>query len=218
MNPYRRYLWILLLLPLVLWWIWPNGEEKIDADKKGSAVAVSTSRGKEGDLLKPAEQGKKAQTSQRRKEQSSSLSPKTPASAEVDAILLDESISHEQAATQLRQIAGDTSFPLPQREEAIQHGLNLSPAAFTDFAEGQADLPSELAGPLLREMINFNESPADQIRTYLALKDHADPEIAEQAREMLAFMVEDDERKETPERLEQLAREKIRELSQPKDP
>ncbi|MFM2297484.1 MAG: hypothetical protein RL117_1191, partial [Verrucomicrobiota bacterium] len=76
------------------------------------------------------------------------------------------------------------------------------------------DLPVELAGPLLREMINFNDSPADQLRTYLALKNHPDPEIAEQALEMLAFMVEDDAREKTPEQWEQMAREKLRKMEE----
>lgn len=154
-------------------------------------------------------------SARRREQKESQASGKTPSSAEVDAILVDESITDEQAAQKLREIAADDSFPLPQREEAMQHGLNLQPSVFGGFAETQSDLPVELAQPLLQSMINFNESPLDQIRTYLALKDHTDPEIAQQAWEMLAFMLKDDERKETPERLEQLAREKIEELSQP---
>jgi hypothetical protein len=210
----RSLVWCLLLLP-VLWWLWPH-EENAPRD---ALSRTSSSSPKQVEKI-PGTNGEKAErekTARRRDTKSSNLAPSTPASAEVDAILVDESMTHEQAAQRLRDIAADPSFPLPQREEALQHGLNLQPSAFGGFAEAQSDLPVELAGPLLREMINFNDSPADQLRTYLALKNHPDPEIAEQALEMLAFMVEDDAREKTPEQWEQMAREKLRKMEEGKE-
>lgn len=211
----RRSLWWLLLLIPLLWLLGPKEKEEQSTTSEKAASTSTTSQQSKSVVAGSESNKEKGKTARHRDQNQEQGAAKVPPSAEVDAILVDESLTEEQAASKLRDIAGDASFPLPQREEALQHGLNLGPAAFGDFAEGQVDLPRELAEPLLQAMINFNESPVDQIRTYLALKNHADPEIAEQALEMLAFMVEDDERKETPERLEQLAREKIQMLSQP---
>jgi hypothetical protein len=214
----RRALWLIVLVIPLLWLLWPKG-----GHEGNEAQGIPLRKGATShELMDQASQaggtsGRNDKTSSRRGQGKSNLSSTSPSSAEVDAILLDENITDDQAAQKLRGIAADASFPLPQREEAMHHGLNLQPSAFGDFAEAQPDLPVELALPLLQSMINFNESPKDQIRTYLALKDHADPEIAEQALEMLAFMVEDDAREKTPEQWEQMAQEKLRKMEEEKE-
>jgi hypothetical protein len=147
-----------------------------------------------------------------RRKKAAAAVTQTPGCPEVDAILTNESLSTEAAGLQLHALAADHTRPLPNRLEALQHGLNLNIAIFGDLAE-QPDLPTELASHLLVEMINYNESPATQLRTYLALIHHPDEEVATQAREMLAFQVGDDLHEETPDRLAQLGREKLQSLA-----
>lgn len=129
-------------------------------------------------------------------------------SAEVDHLLSDDSISSEQAVEQLHALAMDPTLPIAHRLEALQHGLNLGIASFADFAQ-QPALPVELASCFLNEVINYNDSPPTQIRTYMALMDHPDEEVSSLAREMLAFQVDDDLNEASREQLIQLARKKL---------
>ena len=139
-------------------------------------------------------------------------------SAEVDEILSDQSITDEEAARRLRRIVENLSQPLKSRMEALQHGVTLSLPSFSGLAEQQPQLPVELAEIFLPEVMNWNDSPVDQVRTYLAWLDHPAEEIAAQSLENLRFMLEDDQAQETIQRLRQLAQEKIKELqSNPAD-
>jgi hypothetical protein len=61
-------------------------------------------------------------------------------------------------------------------------------------------------------VINYNESPEIQIQSYLALINHPDPEVSASATDMLAFIVEDDQREASPATLVQMAKQKLAEL------
>jgi hypothetical protein len=84
-------------------------------------------------------------------------------------------------------------------------------APFARFAE-VPDLPTELAALFLDAVINYNESPEIQIQSYLALINHPDPEVSASATDMLAFIVEDDQREASPATLVQMAKQKLAEL------
>ncbi len=132
--------------------------------------------------------------------------------AGVDRILANDAISHEQAALQLRELAMDSTRSTEERLEALQHGLNLNAASFADLAQ-QKDLPSELASHYLHEMINHSDSPSLQIRSYMALMDHPDAEVAGLAKDMLALEVGDEQRISTREKLLVVAQGKLAKLA-----
>jgi hypothetical protein len=128
--------------------------------------------------------------------------------AGVDRILANDAISHEQAALQMRKLAMDSTRPTEERLEALQHGLNLNAASFADLAQ-QKDLPPELASHYLHEMINHSDSPSLQIRSYMALMDHPDAEVAGLAKDMLALEVGNEEEEPNREKLLVAARSKL---------
>jgi len=205
----RQSLWFLLLLVPLLWWAWPSGKnsapgaEPAPAQNQKSPAAGGSPA---ADAAGPA------RTRSASRQQLASKPPKLPAeSPEVDRILINDSITNEQAAVRLHAIAMDRTRPTAHRLEALQHGLNLGIESFASFAE-QADLPPELASHFLHEIINYNDSPATQIRSYIALMDHPDEEISALAKEMLAFQVGDDLHETSREQILQLARQKLADL------
>jgi len=214
MKSYRQIVWVALLLVPLLWWAWPDADEpSLDESRPGvegqGEVLSST------ETPSASEEGPRRTRADPRDPAAKPL--EAPASPEVDEILVDESITIEQAAVRLRALASDTTQTKAHRLEALQHGLNLGIEAFADFAEqaDQAELPAELASHFLDEIINYNDAPATQIRSYVALIDHSDVEVRELALEMLRFQVGDDLHEESLERLKEMAREKIQALENP---
>lgn len=202
MNAYRRFLWIFLLIVPVLWLAWPSN------DKAGRE------EGPEAGLA-----AKKHQLADGKVETGPRIGPRrdrgegVPANlASVDRVLANDGISNEQAALRLCDIASNPSNPVEERLEALQHGLNLHTETFADFAQ-QKDLPSELASHFLHEIINHDEAPAIQIRSYMALMDHPDAEVADLAKEMLALEVGDEDRLSTREKLLVVGKGKLAKLA-----
>ncbi|MGA0900413.1 MAG: hypothetical protein ACO3SO_08410 [Luteolibacter sp.] len=111
----------------------------------------------------------------------------------------------------LRKLAADRSIPLAQRVDALEHGLNLDVAAFSDFA-AMDQIPAEMAIVLIEEVMNENSQPAIQIQIYMDLLSHPDPAVSTEAKEMLAFMVEDDFEEADLAGLMQMGRQKLDEL------
>lgn len=211
MKSYRKSLWGILLLVPLLWWAWPSSKTTTAGDDLPPAESPSTVHTPASD--NPTGNGGPSRTRAARQQQAPKiLTP--PSSPEVDHILVDESISTAQAAEQLCAIAMDTNHTTAHRLEALQHGLNLGIESFAGFAE-QPDLPAELASCFLDEVINYNDSPATQIRSYIALIKHPDEEVSALAKEMLAFLVEDDNQEASNEKLIQMGREKIQALTTP---
>jgi hypothetical protein len=185
MKTYRQFLWIILLLIPLFWWAWPSGD-KTGQDKdsqSGSGAGKHLLDAKPGMVTRRMRDGGDP----------SELSG-------VDRILADDGISHKQAALQLRELAMNPMSSVEARLEALEHGLLLDADSFADFAQ-QKDLPSELASHYLQKIINQNDSPAIQIRGYMALMDHPDAEVAGLAKEMLALEVGDEEQLSTREKL-----------------
>lgn len=129
----------------------------------------------------------------------------------VERILSDTSRTDLEAAAELSGIARRTDIALDERFEALAHGMNLDFNSFAGFA-AEPDLPVELAQPYLDELLNQNRTPILQIEGCIALLDHPDQEIREQAAEQLAFMVEKESLVESPDELKQAAAEKLEDL------
>jgi len=208
-----RYLLIVPLLLAGLWLAWPSPPKDGDsAANPTPPVAMSGDRG-----TSPLDNDPSGTTRPPRiKDRSlnnSDNGDNTEASARIERILGDDKISTTDAAVMLHAMAADTSLPVSARHEALQHGLNLDMTPFARFGEA-ADLPAELATEFLNAVINFNESPELQIKAYLALLNHPDPEVSESATDMLAFVVEDDQREADAATLVKMAQQKLLELSQ----
>jgi hypothetical protein len=204
MKPNRHLLWIFLLLVPLLWLAWPSGEKagREAETPPGEDARTQTPGGSARVTDGEADSNTRSRLSPRR------VSHLTG----VDRILADDAITHEQAALQLRKLAMNPGAPVEDRLEALQHGLNLHAESFADFAQ-QKDLPPELASHYLQEMINYNQSPIIQIRSFMDLMNHPDEEVAGLAKEMLALEVGDEEEESSPEELLVAARSKLAELA-----
>jgi hypothetical protein len=211
MKPYRRFLWILSLLAPLFWMAWPSGDNKAE-----QAVATPPGLGSKkqipsnGSRVKDDEGASRDRAGQLSRRLSDRPEPGDPAG--VDRILANDGISHEQAALQLRKLALDPTRSTADRLEALQHGLNLGIESFAGFAE-QADLPAELASHYLSEIINHNDSPATQIRAYIALMGHPDEEVSALAEEMIAIQVGDELQEASREKLLRIAQKELAELA-----
>jgi hypothetical protein len=208
----NRYqiLWILPAI-VVAWLLWPKRDSGSGGDA-GSEPAAAIVDGAGASEEDESSGSRSSSGRDRQPDKPSATAEQDHSSTDVDQIISDQSITDDEAARRLRGIVENPSLPLTTRMEALQHGVTLSLPTFTGLAEKQPDLPVELAEIFLPEVLNWNDSPADQVRTYLAWMDHPDQEIAAQSLESLRFMLADDEEKESPERLKQLAQEKIKEL------
>lgn len=131
----------------------------------------------------------------------------------VERILDDESISESGAAASFAEIAMRSDISLEERYEALAHGLNLDFPSFVDIPSDPA-LPVEMAQLYLDELLNYNQNPVIQIEGCVALLKHSDKEIQVQAREQLAFLVQDESLVDFPERLPAAAAERIKHLKE----
>jgi hypothetical protein len=198
-----RYLLIVPLLLAGLWFAWPSPPKNDDSANPTAAKPGSRA-------ISPSETDGAGNTRPTRvRERPPADTDET--SAQVSRILADDKISTADAAVMLHALAADASLPVAHRLEALEHGLNLDMAPFARFAE-VPDLPTELAALFLDAVINYNESPEIQIQSYLALINHPDPEVSASATDMLAFIVEDDQREASPATLVQMAKQKLAEL------
>jgi hypothetical protein len=199
-----RYLLIVPLLLAGLWFAWPSPPKNDDSAANPTAAKPGSR------AISPSETDGAGNTRPTRvRERPPADTDET--SAQVSRILADDKISTADAAVMLHALAADASLPVAHRLEALEHGLNLDMAPFARFAE-VPDLPTELAALFLDAVINYNESPEIQIQSYLALINHPDPEVSASATDMLAFIVEDDQREASPATLVQMAKQKLAEL------
>jgi len=209
MKKYFPYLGIAVIL-CVIWLVWPDKRGKDDSvvaqDEQQTSSASSSESGSQQGLPGKRSGGVPRDDGFPPQEKETFDSP------EVDMILTDTSITDEEAVRRLRQLVEDSTLRMSSRGEALRHGLNLSIDRFADMAEQSSDLPFELAEIFLAEMMNRNEVPVIQLRTYLALMNHPEQEMANQSLEQLRFMVGDDKHEETELRIIELAMQKINQL------
>jgi len=112
---------------------------------------------------------------------------------EIDAVLRDESIPQDNAARRLVALASDATVPNKIRNDALQHAMNLLPnGSFDSLAEmikTQAT-PPELLDLVFHEI--HNRPVEVQLPTALLLMQRSGEQVAQQARELLAFRLEKD--------------------------
>lgn len=130
---------------------------------------------------------------------------------QVERLLADDSLSALQTAEGLCGIARSRELSEKERDEALAHGLNLDFGAFAALATDPS-LPVTLAQRYFDELANRSHVPQQQIEGYLGLMGHGDEGIRTQATEQLAFVLEDEALAETPEKLRQLALERLQAL------
>ncbi len=130
---------------------------------------------------------------------------------QVERILTDDSLSESLAAKELCVIARSRELSEGERAEALAHGLNLDFGAFAALATDPS-LPVDLAQRYFEGLANHGDRPKQQIEGYLGLMGHGDQDIRTQATEQLAFVLENEELAGTPEKLRQLALERLQAL------
>lgn len=200
-----RYALISTCSLIALWLVWPDTP---DHESKDLSI-TSTGNENQGSIrarnlgISRKHPGTRSQLRR--------LPPPAATHPETDRVLGDDSISIPRAAVMLRKLAADRSIPLAQRVDALEHGLNLDVAAFSDFA-AMDQIPAEMAIVLIEEVMNENSQPAIQIQIYMDLLSHPDPAVSTEAKEMLAFMVEDDFEEADLAGLMQMGRQKLDEL------
>lgn len=207
----------LLWIPVIfcaVWLVWPDKSVKDDSGANAPIEKLNKKTGRPSLGIKPQKPGKRPSSDA----DSSFTEDLFDYNPELEDSWNDPSVSSDELARRLRLMVEDSSLPMPVRQEALIHVLNLSIEQFADLAVKNPDLPIELAEIFLAR----NDVPVIQLRTYLAWMNHPEPEIADQSLEQLRSMVEDGNQEENVERVIEMAIQKINQLKaeeqEPKQP
>jgi len=117
----------------------------------------------------------------------------TAAIEEIDNVLRDQSISTDDAAQRLVKLASDATVPDQIRNDALQHAMNLLPDE--GFGSLEEMLKTKATPPELLDLVfhEIHNRPVDvQLPTALLLMQRSGEEVAQQARELLGFHLEQD--------------------------
>lgn len=133
----------------------------------------------------------------------------------IDRLISHQTLSNREVAEQLLIIAKDKQIPEHARAEALGHGVILDLPVFAGMAADN-QLPEEMAKDLLQHVINANQERSLQIRAYTEFLNHQSPEIRDQAKELLAFILEDDAGAADEAKLLQMADAKLKQLAEEK--
>jgi len=120
--------------------------------------------------------------------------PNTTAAVErIDEVLRDESISHDDAARNLLAVVADDAVSDAVRLEAMQHAMNLlSDESFTaveGLLKGKTT-PPEILDTVFHEI--HNRAVDVQLPAAYLLMQRSGEEVAQQARDLLGFHLEQD--------------------------
>ena len=205
-NQRFKLLLIGFLLLISIWLAWPEPQQT--ADQSDQATSTQSGKAKKGiDWHLPGFGGKAKQSRPKNRPSSN----EDAGTKRIDRLITNQTLSNQEVAEQLRVIAKDKSMPENVRGDALGHGVILDLAAFADMA-GDAQLPLEMAEELLQHVINENRDPALQIRAYTDFMNHSSPEIRDQAKDLLAFILEDDEGKADEATLLQMADARLKKI------
>jgi hypothetical protein len=205
----KLYLTGLILLTAV-WMAWP--EPKQTEGKFSNSTSAQSGNSTKGISWRMLDIGEE-ENQNRPKNRPSSL--EDSGMKRIDRLIAHQTLSNREVAEQLRMIAKDKSIPEKVRTEALGHGVILDLRIFADMA-ADAQLPIEMAENLLEHVINENRDPALQIRVYTDFMNHTSSEIREEAKDLLAFMLEDDLGEADEATLRQMADDKLKQLESEK--
>jgi hypothetical protein len=207
-----RLILIGLLLLIAIWIAWPN--PKPTKDQASTVTTEQSENPKKGigwHLLGIGRDGNKniPQNVQQNRPASASGSGMD----RISRLITHQTLSNKEVAEQLRAIAADKRMPENIRTEALGHGVILDLPAFVDMA-ADSKLPPEMAQTLLQHVVNANGEPALQIRAYKEFLNHDSPEIRDAVKEVLAFILEDDEKKADDAALIEMADAKLKQIDE----
>jgi len=193
-----------LVVLVLIWLAWP-GTKSAD-DPSNPSKTETRANHKQSSLDSP---GMRRDTRQRRLRNPNSAVE----DGGIDRILTNEALDDDDAARMLREIAEDQGVPSSVRKDALEHGvlLNLDLDVFAPMA-ADPELPEEMAEALLDAVRNHGDDLPLQLRAYIDFLNHPSPEIREDAKDTLAFLLEDDLGEDDIETLTKKADEKIAEL------
>jgi hypothetical protein len=192
-----------LLLLLTIYLVWP---ETKSADSPNEATNTESNRKRIGWHLLGIGQNEKQQRPLNRTQSSGNS-----AMERIDRLITHQALGNHEVAEQLLIIAKDKRIPENARAEALGHGVILDLPVFAHMAV-DSQLPEEMAEDLLQHVINDNGNQALQIRAYVDFLNHSSPEIREEAKQMLAFILEDDLGEADEATLIQMADAKLKQL------
>ncbi|MBU6302268.1 MAG: hypothetical protein KGS60_11985 [Verrucomicrobia bacterium] len=111
----------------------------------------------------------------------------------IDSVLRDSNLPPAKAGLQLAEMASDSSVPLQNRTEALQHAVNLLPDDGFGALHGLLSAPD--APVSLQDMV-FNEvhnrPVTTQLPVALLLLKSQDPDVSSRARNLLRFHLDRD--------------------------
>jgi hypothetical protein len=198
-----------LILPILIWLAWPNGSDESNGQEMASPQPESE-RGRVN--LGFAESGiSNSHDKVQRKTPNRVNSTDEQGMRRLDSLILNQTLEHREVAVQLRMIASDKRNSKEIRSEALGHGVLLDLPVFANMA-ADTQLPVDMAQDLLMHVINHNQDPALQIRAYKDFLTHPSSEIREEARQRLAFILEDDFDEADGATLLKMADEKLKQL------
>ena len=191
-----------LVMLVLIWLAWP-GTKSAD-DPSNPSKTETRANHKQSGLDSP---GMRRDTRQRRLRNPNSAVE----DGGIDRILTNEALDDDDAARMLREIAEDQGVPSSVRKDAMEHGVLLNLSEFAPMA-ADPELPEEMAEALLDAVRNHGDDLPLQLRSFMGLLNHPSAEIREDAKDTLAFLLEDDLGEDDIETLTKKADEKIAEL------
>lgn len=191
-----------LAVLVLIWLAWPG--TKSGDDPSNPSKTETRANDKRSSLHSS---GKARETRQRRLRNSGSAATDT----DIDGILRNEALDEEEAAWRLRDIAEDQRVEPSVRKDAMEHGVLLDLNVYAPMA-ADPELPEEMAETLLDAVRNHGDNLPLQLRAYMDFLNHPSPEIQENAKDTLAFLLKDDLGADDVDTLKKKAAEKIAEL------
>lgn len=191
-----------LAVLVLIWLAWPGTKSGDDASNPSKTETRANDKRSSLDSS-----GKARETRQRRLRNSGSAATDT----DIDGILRNEALDEEEAAWMLRDIAEDQRVEPSVRKDAMEHGVLLDLNVLAPMA-ADPELPEEMAETLLDAVRNHGDNLPLQLRAYMDFLNHPFPEIQENAKDTLAFLLKDDLGADDVDTLKKKAAEKIAEL------
>lgn len=196
-------LFLLVALCLVVWKLNDKGGQQTSSGGGSSPKVRDASSGVVSDD-QPGDPFSPGRTRPRNARGTGNDTEEAPQFPMVDAILADSSLNEQEAAKRLLEIVNRPDTSLLEREEALAHGLNLEFSLFSGLVE-DPKLPQPLALQVFDAMLNENQARDVQVKVCMALLNHEDEGLRNEAAEQLGFYIGFEELVDQPDVLKQEA-------------